>query len=63
MKKEYIKILRKLKKEMKGMEDNPAKEKYILAIDTYIKTFKSDEITEEDVIKYLKGVLNESTNN
>lgn len=54
MKKEYLKILRKLKKTIKETQDSKEKEQFLLAIDNYIKTIKSDEISEEELIEYLK---------
>lgn len=54
MKKEYLKLVRKLKKQIKETEDSKEKELFLLAIDNYIKTIKSDEITEEDLLEYLK---------
>ena len=42
IKKEYLQLLRKMKKQ------------FILAIDNYIKTIKSDEISDNDLIEYLK---------
>jgi DNA-binding transcriptional regulator YhcF (GntR family) len=54
MKKEYLRILRKLKKTIKETEDSKEKEQFLLAIDAYIKTIKSDEISEEELIEYLK---------
>lgn len=54
MKKEYLRILRKLKKAIKETQDSKEKEQFLLAIDTYIKTIKSDEISEEELIEYLK---------
>jgi hypothetical protein len=54
MKKEYLRILRKLKKTIKETQDSKEKEQFLLAIDTYIKTIKSDEISEEELIEYLK---------
>ena len=54
MKKEYLRILRKLKKTIKETQDSKEKEQFLLAIDNYIKTIKSDEISEEELIEYLK---------
>ena len=57
MKQEYLKLVRKLKKQIKETPDCKEKEQFLLAIDTYIKTIKSDEITEEDLLEYLKEKL------
>lgn len=57
MKEEYLKLVRKLKKQIKSTNDCKEKEQFLLAIDTYIKTIKSDEITEEDLLEYLKEKL------
>ena len=57
MKQEYLKLVRKLKKQIKSTPDCKEKEQFLLAIDTYIKTIKSDEITEEDLLEYLKEKL------
>lgn len=54
MKKEYLRILRKLKKTIKETQDSKEKEQFLLAIDNYIKTIKSNEISEEELIEYLK---------
>ena len=54
MKKEYLQLLRKMKKQFKATEDCKEKEQFILAIDNYIKTIKSDEISDNDLIEYLK---------
>ena len=54
IKKEYLQLLRKMKKQFKTTEDCKEKEQFILAIDTYIKTIKSDEISNNDLIDYLK---------
>jgi intergrase/recombinase len=54
IKKEYLQLLRKMKKQFKATEDCKEKEQFILAIDTYIKTIKSDEISDNDLIEYLK---------
>lgn len=58
MKEEYLKILRKLKKKVKETDDCKEKEQFLLAIDNYIKTIKSDEISEEELIEYLKTKIN-----
>lgn len=67
MKKEYLKLLRKLKKQIKKSKDCNEKEWFILAIDTYIKTIKNDEITDEEfkewLLNNLKENVNESINN
>lgn len=57
MKEDYLKLVRKLKKQIKSTNDCKEKEQFLLAIDTYIKTIKSDEITEEDLLEYLKEKL------
>lgn len=54
IKKEYLQLLRKMKKQIQETEDCKEKSQFILAIDTYIKTIKSDEITDNDLIEYLK---------
>lgn len=54
MKKEYLKLVRKLKKQIKETEDCNEKRLFLLAIDNYIQTLKSDEISEEELIEYLK---------
>lgn len=60
MKEEYLKLLRKLKKQIKSTNDCKEKEQFILAIDNYIKTIKSDEITEEELLEYLKLKIKEN---
>lgn len=54
IKKEYLQLLRKMKKQIQETEDCKEKSQFILAIDTYIKTIKSDEISDNDLIEYLK---------
>lgn len=54
IKKEYLQLLRKMKKQFKATEDCKEKSQFILAIDNYIKTIKSDEISDNDLIEYLK---------
>lgn len=54
MKQDYLKLVRKLKKQIKETPDCKEKEQFLLAIDTYIKTLKSDEITDEELLEYLK---------
>lgn len=58
VKKEYLKIIRKLKKQIKETKDCQEKEMFLLAIDNYIKTIKSDEISNSDLIEYLTEKLN-----
>ena len=60
MKEEYLKLLRRLKKQIKSTNDCKEKEQFILAIDNYIKTIKSDEITEEELLEYLKLKIKEN---
>jgi hypothetical protein len=57
MKKEYLQLVRKLKKQIKETEDCEEKKLFLLAIDNFIETIKSDEISEEDLIEYLKNNL------
>ena len=57
MKEEYLKLVRKLKKQIKDTEDCEEKKLFLLAIDNFIKTIKSDEISDEDLIEYLKANL------
>lgn len=57
MKKEYLQLVRKLKKQIKETEDCEEKKLFLLAIDNFIDTIKSDEISEEDLIEYLKNNL------
>lgn len=57
MKEDYLKLVRKLRKQIKATEDSKEKELFLLAIDNFIKTIKSDEISEEDLIEYLKANL------
>lgn len=57
MKEEYLKLVRKLKKQIKETEDCEEKKLFLLAIDNFIETIKSDEISEEDLIEYLKNNL------
>lgn len=57
MKKDYLKLVRKLKKQIKSTPDCKEKEQFLLAIDTYIKTLKSDEITDEELLEYLKAKM------
>ena len=47
MKEDYLKLVRKLKKQIKSTPDCKEKEQFLLAIDTYIKTLKSGEIVEK----------------
>ena len=54
IKKEYLQLLRKMKKQFKATDDCEEKSQFILAIDNYIKTIKSDEISDNDLIEYLK---------
>ena len=54
MKEDYLKLVRKLKKQIISTPDCKEKEQFLLAIDTYIKTLKSDEITDEELLEYLK---------
>ena len=53
MKQEYLKLLRKLKKDIKATESCKEKELMLLGIDNFIKTIKSDDVTEEDLKEYL----------
>lgn len=62
MKDEYLKLLRKFKKQIKATNDCKEKDQFLLAIDNYIKTIKSDEISEEELIEYLKIKLKENRN-
>jgi hypothetical protein len=57
MKEDYLKLVRKLKKEIKATEDSKEKELFLLAIDNFIKTIKDKNITDEDLIEYLKENL------
>lgn len=58
-KKEYLKLLRKLKKECKSTNDCKEKELFLLGIDTFIQTMKNDDITDEDLKEYLQRELKE----
>ena len=53
MKEDYLKLLRKLKKDIKATDNCKEKDIMLLGIDNFIKTIKSDEITEEDLKEYL----------
>lgn len=57
MKQEYLKLLRKLKKEIKATENCKEKDIMLLGIDNFIKTIKSDDVTDEDVKAYLEKEL------
>lgn len=57
MKQDYLKLVRKLKKQIKETEDSKEKELFLLAIDNFIKTIKDKNITDEDLIEYLKENL------
>ncbi len=57
MKEDYLKLVRKLKKQIKETEDSKEKELFLLAIDNFIKTIKDKNITDEDLIEYLKENL------
>ena len=57
MKEDYLKLVRKLRKQIKETEDSKEKELFLLAIDNFIKTIKSDDISDEDLIEYLKKNL------
>lgn len=58
MKEDYLKLLRKLKKDIKATDNCKEKDIMLLGIDNFIKTIKSDEITEEDLKEYLLRELN-----
>lgn len=58
MKQDYLKLLRKLKKDIKATDNCKEKDIMLLGIDNFIKTIKSDEITEEDLKEYLLRELN-----
>ena len=58
MKEDYLKLLRKLKKEVKATDNCKEKDLMLLGIDNFIKTIKSDEITDEDLKEYLLRELN-----
>lgn len=53
MKQEYLKLLRKLKKDIKATKNCKEKDIMLLGIDNFIKTIKSDDVTEEDLKEYL----------
>lgn len=57
MKQEYLKLVRKLKKQIKETEDSEEKTLFLLAIDNFIKTIKDKNISNEDLIEYLKENL------
>lgn len=58
MKEDYLKLLRKLKKDIKATDNCKEKGILLLGIDNFIKTIKSDEITDEDLKEYLLRELN-----
>lgn len=58
MKQDYLKLLRKLKKDIKATDNCKEKDIMLLGIDNFIKTIKSDEITDEDLKEYLLRELN-----
>ena len=48
MKKEYLQLVKEFKKQIKATEDCEEKKLFLLAIDNFIETIKSDEISEEE---------------
>lgn len=55
MKKEYLKMLRGLKKQIKSSRKCEEQEILLLAIDSYIEVIKSKDVSEEDLIEHLKS--------
>jgi len=57
MKEEYLKMLGRLKKQIKNSKKCEEQKILLLIVDSYIKTIKSEDVSEEDLIKHLKGFI------